>query len=65
MSWKHPELEKDETFLVNVRNEKEFETLKTQFPLFIKSFRLGKEAYNYNGKQKFPHMKPVFIIKNK
>ena len=56
-NWKHPELKEGEEFLINVRDNEDWETnLKKHY----KSLRRGTVAYVTNGSEIVPDMKPLF-----
>jgi hypothetical protein len=57
-TFKHPELKEGEEFLVNVRDDEKWETLKKYF----KSLRYGTVAYVTNGSEIVTDRKPLFGI---
>ncbi len=57
--FKHPELQPNEEFLINL-TEEEFK--KWEKPSHVKTMRLGKVAYTTNGRTIVKKYRPAFIV---
>ena len=59
---KHPEQRENEIFLINVRDDENWEN---KIPNWIESVRRGKIAYTTGQKDIVPNMKPLFGVLKK